>query len=91
MTGLQYSVGRAKDQQQFANLTDPVEYNTMENKPLMGTPQNAMSILSNSLSLYFGATFNFGGGKQDQEIKPLVLVNFKSKINNGVLSLCIRE
>lgn len=63
MTGLQYTFGRARNQQQFANLTDPVEYNTTENVPLMGTPQNNMSILSNSLSIYFGATFNFGGGK----------------------------
>lgn len=63
MTGLQYTVGRDKDQRQFTNLTDPVEYNTAEKIPLQGTPQNTMNILSNSLSLYFGATFNFGGDK----------------------------
>jgi len=61
MTGLQYTVGRDRNQQQYANLTDPVEYNTVEHVPLQGNRQNTMNILSNSLSFYFGATFNFGG------------------------------
>lgn len=65
MTGLQYTVGREKNQNQYKNLSDPVEYNTVEKAPLVGTRQNNMSIFSNSLSLYFGATFNFGGNKKD--------------------------
>ena len=65
MTGLQYTIGRQRNQQQFANLTDPVEYNTAVNTPLIGIPENTMTILSNSLSFYFGATFNFGGAKKD--------------------------
>ncbi len=61
MTGLQYSIGRLRNQQQFRNLSDPVEYNTIENTPLQGTITNTMNTFFNSLSFYFGATFNFGG------------------------------
>lgn len=66
IAGLQYSIGRQRSQRQLVNLTDPVEYNYEEGKALQGTRQNNMSTLVNSLSLYFGATFNFGGdeGKQ---------------------------
>lgn len=64
MTGLQYTVGRERDQEQFANLADPVEYNSTINEPLQGTPQNNMDIFFNSLSIYFGATFNFGNSKK---------------------------
>jgi len=63
ITGLQYTIGREKNQTQFVNLSDPVEYNSIENAPLQGTRQNNMNSLLNSLSLYFGATFNFGGKK----------------------------
>jgi hypothetical protein len=63
ITGLQYTIGREKDQTQFVNLSDPVEYNYIEKAPLQGTRQNNMNSLLNSLSLYFGATFNFGGEK----------------------------
>ena len=63
MTGLQYTVGREKNQEQFINLSNPVEFNTTEIGPLQGTRQNTMDILFNSLSIYFGATFNFGNNK----------------------------
>ena len=63
ITGLQYTVGRKKNQKQFINLSDPVEFNTTESAPLQGTRKNNMNTILNSLSLYFGATFNFGGGK----------------------------
>jgi hypothetical protein len=59
ITGFQYSVGREKNQEQFANLSDPVEFNTTELTPLQGTRQNTMDIFINSISIYFGATFNF--------------------------------
>lgn len=59
MTGLQYSIGRSRNQEQFRNLSDPVEYNTEDNAPLQGTRTNTMSTFFNSLSFYFGATFNF--------------------------------
>jgi hypothetical protein len=61
ITGLQYTIGRKRNQQQYLNLTEPVEYNFVEMAPLQGTKQNTMNSLLNSLSLYFGATFNFGG------------------------------
>jgi len=60
MTGLQYSIGRERNQKQYLNLTEPVEYNWEEMAPLQGTRQNTMNSLFNALSLYFGATFNFG-------------------------------
>ena len=63
IAGLQYTIGREKNQTQFVNLSDPVEYNYIEKAPLQGTRQDNMTSLLNSLSLYFGATFNFGGEK----------------------------
>jgi len=63
MTGLQYSIGGEKNQKQFVNMSDPVEYNTTEMVPLQGTRQYTMNTFFNSISIYFGATFNFGGGK----------------------------
>ena len=65
--GLQYSFGRKTNQQQFINLTDPVECNVTENAPLQGVRQYDLNILYNSLSLYFGAKLNFGSGKGNQE------------------------
>jgi len=64
ITGLQYSFGRRANQKQLVNLSDPLEYNESENAALQGNRQNNMSTLFNSLSLYFGATFNFGGEKK---------------------------
>jgi hypothetical protein len=64
ITGLQYTVGSNKNQQQIANLSNPVEYNPTESLPLQGTPNNNMKSLYNSVSLYFGASFNFGGKKK---------------------------
>lgn len=60
ITGLQYSIGHEKNQKQFINLSDPVEYNSDNLSALQGTQQNTMNTLFNSLSIYFGATFNFG-------------------------------
>lgn len=57
--GLQYTFGWQKDQKQIANLSDPVEYNTVENKPLQGTRMNIMNTLYNSVSIYIAATLNF--------------------------------
>jgi hypothetical protein len=59
ITGFQYTLGREKNQEQFANLSDPVEFNTVELAPLQGTRQNIMDTFINSISIYFGATFNF--------------------------------
>ncbi|MEN8226142.1 MAG: hypothetical protein ABFS05_12365 [Bacteroidota bacterium] len=60
ITGLQYTIGRETDQEQIINLSDPVEYNIEEQSPLQGARQNNVSSLINSLSIYVGATFNFG-------------------------------
>ena len=64
ITGLQYSVGSNKNQQQEANLADPVEYNPGENLPLQGNRDYTMNTFINSISLYLGASFNFGEKKQ---------------------------
>ena len=60
ITGLQYSLGRSGNQQQIANLADPVEYSPIEHLPLQGDRSNDMISVYNSISLYFGASFNFG-------------------------------
>jgi len=65
MIGFQYTLGRANNQKQYLNLSDPVEYNMTENVPLQGTRQNTMKGSYNSLSVYFGATFNIGGGNKN--------------------------
>ena len=62
ITGLQYTIGKSNNQAQFADLSDPVEWDPIEKKALQGTRQNTMTTLYNSISFYFGATFNFGGG-----------------------------
>ena len=58
--GLQYSFGSTYNSKQIANFSDPVEYNTDENIPLQGTRQYIMDTKFNGISLFFGATFNFG-------------------------------
>jgi hypothetical protein len=63
ITGIQYTVGKTDDRKQIVNLSDPVEYNTVEMAPLQGTRENTMVTLYNAISLYFGASFNFGGAK----------------------------
>ncbi len=64
IVGLQYSVGRETHQEQFANLTEPVEYNEDLHLPLQGDPHNNMDVLINNLNFYFGATFNFNTNKE---------------------------
>jgi hypothetical protein len=64
IAGIQYTYGYDKNQKQFVNLSDPVEFNYDENKALQGTRQNSMNITLNALSLYFGGTINFGQDKK---------------------------
>ncbi len=64
MIGLQYTIGRENNQQQFVNLSDPVEFNTTEKVALQGTKQNTMDSHIDAISIYFGATFNFGNTKK---------------------------
>jgi hypothetical protein len=63
MFGLQYSMGLNRNQRQIVNLTDPVEYNTAEYGALQGNRDNSMHNFTSQLGLFFGATFNFMGGK----------------------------
>ncbi len=59
ITGLQYTLASENHLKQLVNLSDPLEYNYTEMAPLQGDRQNTMSLLSNSISLYVGASFNF--------------------------------
>ncbi len=61
ITGLQYTIASAKNKKQLVNVSDPVEYNYNEMAPLQGDRQNNMSMIANAVSLYLGASFNFGG------------------------------
>jgi len=63
MTGIQYTFGYEEGMKQLINLSDPVEYNYDENAALQGTRKSNMTAIINSLSLFIGATFNFGGEK----------------------------
>jgi len=63
MTGIQYTFGYDDELKQVVNLSDPVEYNYEENAALQGTRKSNMTAIINSLSLFVGATFNFGGKK----------------------------
>ena len=59
ITGLNYGFGNDQGRTQLINLSDPVEYNHEEGKALMGTRQNNMDVIYNSISLYFGANLKF--------------------------------
>ena len=48
---------------QFVNLSDPVEFNPESKTALQGERLNTMQTELNSISIYFGATFNFGTDK----------------------------
>jgi hypothetical protein len=60
ITGLQYSVGRTDGQKQIANLAEPVEYSPVEHLALQGDPKYNMVSVLNAISVYFGASFNWG-------------------------------
>jgi hypothetical protein len=64
ITGLQYSVGRTTGEKQIANLAEPVEYSPVEHIALQGDPKSNMTTLLNAISLYFGASFNWGEEKK---------------------------
>jgi hypothetical protein len=59
VTGLNYGFGYEKGRTQFLNLSDPVEFNQEEGKALQGTRQHNVTIMHNSISLYFGANLRF--------------------------------
>lgn len=63
MAGLQYTLAYQDNIEQFINLSDPIEYNPEDRTTLQGIRKNNMKTVLNSISFYFGATFNFGGGK----------------------------
>jgi hypothetical protein len=66
MAGIQYSFGMKKGLKQYINLSDPVEYNQVEQAPLQGIRQDNMNAYHHSISLYLGATFNFGARKDSE-------------------------
>jgi hypothetical protein len=64
ITGIQYTLGHNKNQQQLANLSDPIEYNPADNTALQGIQKTDMVGWINSISIYFGASINFGEDKE---------------------------
>jgi hypothetical protein len=64
ITGIQYATGRSLGQKQIVNLSDPVEYNFTEQRPLQGTRTNDVTSSLNSVILYIGLSLNFGGNKK---------------------------
>ena len=65
--GLQYTLGINQNLTQIVNFSDPVEYNSEENRALVGTRQNNMKIIYNGISLFFGATFSFGNTTDSED------------------------
>jgi hypothetical protein len=63
ITGIQYTIGRVKDGLQIVNLSDPVEYNYDEHQALVGNRTSTLNTTQSSISIYFGASFNFGEDK----------------------------
>lgn len=59
-TGIQYSTGSRKGMEQLVNLSDPVEWNEIEQAALQGVRNNNMNYYYNGISLFLGVTFNFG-------------------------------
>jgi hypothetical protein len=57
--GMQFSHGRANDQPQVVNLTDPVEFISESQMPLTGAIKNNVQIRYNDISVYIGFMFNF--------------------------------
>ena len=52
--GRNIQTGRANDQQQIVNLTEPVEYISDSQMPLTGTIGNNVQIRYNDISVYLG-------------------------------------
>ena len=57
--GMQFSHGRANDQEQIYNLTEPVEYIDQSQMPLTGVKNNQVQVRYWALSAYFGFVFDF--------------------------------
>jgi hypothetical protein len=56
---MQFSHGRANDQEQLFNLTEPVEYTGEDQMPLTGMTTNQVQVRYWALSAYFGFVFDF--------------------------------
>ncbi len=57
--GMQFSHGRANDQDQIFNLTEPVEYISSNQMPLTGVTNNQVQVRYWAVSAYFGFVFDF--------------------------------
>jgi hypothetical protein len=57
--GMQFSHGRANDQDQIYNLTEPVEYISSNQMPLTGVTNNQVQVRYWAVSAYFGFVFDF--------------------------------
>lgn len=59
IAGGDVSYGHKLDQKQFANFSDPVEYDPEDNRALQGPLKNTASLYYFGFSVYIGATLNF--------------------------------
>ena len=57
--GMQYSYGRANNQEQIVNLEDPVEYIDDSIMPLTGYTGDVVQVRYNDISIYCGFIFDF--------------------------------
>lgn len=61
IAGAELSFGYAKDLEQVANYSEPVEYNPEDNRVLQGPLKNDMNIYYFGFNVYLGITLNFEG------------------------------
>ena len=61
VAGGELSFGYDKNQQQMANFSDPVEYNSETQQVLQGPLENKMDTYYFGFNIYLSATFNFDG------------------------------
>ncbi len=61
VAGGELSFGYDKNQRQIANFTDPVEYDTENNRVLQGPLEDNMDVYYFGLNIYLSAVFKFGG------------------------------
>ncbi|WP_281613163.1 hypothetical protein [Flammeovirga sp. SubArs3] len=56
--GIQYSYSKDQHLEQFADFSDPIEYDPSTNTILQGYRNNSMSIWENTMSIFLGFTYN---------------------------------
>ncbi len=63
VAGGELSFGYDKNVRQIANFTEPVEFNSADNRVLQGPLENNMDVYYFGFNVYLSAVFKFGGNK----------------------------